>query len=139
MSNETSGRRLATRADFLNLTSRRYHDVPIPGTALVVRIRSLFEGEKSRYELETMTKGGGFLAERVEDARRRLVCLTAVDADGELMFPQPDDLKRLEAVDGRATSVVYDAARDHCGFDKGDIEALVGNSVGVTAGGSESA
>ena len=125
--------KIAGRAELLGLSRRRYRDVPIPEVGLTFRIQSLTEGEKSRYESETLTKRGtkGYRA-RLEASRRKLVCLVAVDGDGKLLFPNTSDLEALVEVDGIATGRIYNAALEHCGYTEADIEELVGNSDETT-------
>jgi hypothetical protein len=119
----------AGRDVLLALNKRRFTDVTLP-SGDVVRIRNLSEKERSKYESETLTKGGQLNAAKLADAKRRLIALCCVDDAGNLIF-HPDDIKGLESVDSAVTQVLYDEIRTHCGFDKEDIEELVKNSEAI--------
>ncbi len=110
---------------------RRFEIVPVPGLG-PVRIRSLKELERSRYETDTLGDDGGTERDRLETAKRRLIVMCVVDGDAEPLLTA-DDLDALGDKDGAITAYLFDACRRHCGFEKGDIERLVGNS-GPTPG-----
>lgn len=122
---------LASRDALLGLNQRRFTTVEIPEHGLSFRIQSLTEAEKSHYETQTLTKKGDVSRAKINDARRRLVCLCLVDEVGNRLFADGEqDL--LKPIDGLATSRIYDACRDHCGFAEGDIEDMVGNSAAIS-------
>lgn len=125
---------LATREALISRAKRRYTHVDLPdGTR--ARLRNLTEREKSQFEADLLTDRGSLRKNRLEDAKRRLIVQTVVDAAGDLVL-QPGDVKLLEEQDGALTSALYDAARKHCGFDVDDLEGLVKNSAGIHADGS---
>lgn len=112
----------------LSKTERRYAVVEIPEYSVKVGIRSLTEKERSAYELEVLNAKGPDVAVKIENARRRLVILVAVDPETKAQLFRPLDSIQLENVDGAITGQIYDAAVKHCGFRSGDIEELVKNS-----------
>jgi len=122
-------KKAATREQLnTELRKRRYDFVDLPN-GLSVRIRSLTEFEKSNFEIELLKKkSDGVNLNKLKFARQRLISLTAVDNDGELLF---DDKTDLNNYDGAMTAKIYDEARIHCGFEDGDIEGLVKNSSGI--------
>lgn len=112
----------------LSKTERRYAVVEIPEYSVKVGIRSLTEKERSAYELEVINAKGADYQVKLENARRRLVILVAVDPETKAQLFKPLDAVRLEDVDSAVTSQIYDAAVKHCGFRSGDLEELVKNS-----------
>lgn len=117
------------RDSFLALTKRRYTEPYfVPRVPQAVRTRSLTEKELSAYEMQILRAKGTDVDARVEDARRRLVIVTLVDAETlELVF-QPTDIAFLEDVDSQATAVPYSVAETHIPIRRSDIEDLVKNS-----------
>lgn len=126
----------AGRDALLALTKRRFADVQLPGGE-TVRIRSLTERERSKYESETLTKKGDLNQSKLADAKRRLIALCICDGEGNTIL-QADDVKALEDVDSAVTQTLYDAIRLHCGFDQRDVEELVKNSGGTPVAASPS-
>lgn len=112
----------------LSKVERRYALVEIPEYGVKVGIRSLTEKERSAYEMESLNAKGADFAVKLENARRRLVILVAVDPETKQPLFKPLDSIQLESVDSAITSQIYDAAVKHCGFRSGDIEDLVKNS-----------
>lgn len=126
---------LLTREQFLaGGNQRRFKVVRIPGLG-DVKIRSLKEGERARYETDTLDDDGETDREGLETAKRRLIIACVVDANGEPLLT-PDDLDALADKDGAITGYLFDECRQHCGFARGDIERLVGNSSGTPDAGS---
>ena len=112
----------ATRDNlFATKSLRRYTTVEVNGG--MYRLQSLTEGEKSRYEASIVNSKGV----TSKDARKRLLILMLVDAEGERLLTSAD-MDALEEVDGLVTSTLFTAAIRHAGFDQSDIDELVGNS-----------
>ena len=122
----------ASREEFLAPVGRRYKDVTLPASQRKVRIQSLMEGEKSRYETHVMTRKGEFSVEKLQDAKCLLFVLCMVDKNNHRMLT-PEDIPALRKLDGADTSHLYNECRMHCGFEQGDIEGLVKNSETITA------
>lgn len=122
---------MVTRDELLGITARRYRDVTIGN--LHFRIRNLTDGEKSDFEAAVLNSEGKFSLAKIKRQRRRLIVACLVDAEGQPLL-QPGDEALLERVDGAVTSRLYDECRVHCGFEDGDIEDLVKNSVGSRDG-----
>ena len=123
---------LASRELFLAPAKRRFAYVDLPNGQRV-RIRNLTEREKSAFEAEILTTKGAPNRNRVADANRRLILITLVDANGDLLL-SPSDITAIEALDGAVTSYLADEIGRHCGFGSSDIEGLVKNSDVITAG-----
>lgn len=114
---------------FASRGKRRFETYPIPNLGNV-RLRSLTERERSAYEVETQKDNKGLQA-----AKRRLIVETVVDAEGNPLLNE-QDLTALEEIDGKITGDIFNCSVEHCGFKKGEIEALVGNSGEAPAGSS---
>lgn len=125
----------ADKSALTGSTKRRFRDVTIPETGDTFRLRSLSDRERSKYETDTLTKSGKVNTHRVEDSKRRLLVLTLVDAEGNRLF-RDNETDQLADVDGLLIGRLFDAAREHCGFEEGDVEELAKNSVEIDAGDS---
>lgn len=123
---------LATRAEFLTPAKRRFKNLTLPVSGQAVRIRSLMEGEKEAYEADLLNPKGGVKFDKLRTARRRLVQLCLVDADGNPLL-EPSDIDKLTVLDGADLGYLQDECMVHCGFKEGDIEGLVKNSDAVHA------
>ncbi len=113
---------MITRDKLLSKTATRYKEIEFEGETY--RLRNLNERERAEYELKLQDKKGRYTFER---ARRVLIIQCLVDADGKQMLNDEDEAA-LEMIDGRITGALYDAAQEHCGYDKNEIEELVKNS-----------
>jgi hypothetical protein len=119
---------IANRNALLKLCERRYIDLDLEDAGVTVRIQSLSEKEKSSYETRLIAKSGrGILRDRLQDATRRLIALCLVDENNDRIFLD-SDVNQIGEMDSFVSSRIYDAAQEHCGFNKGDIEDTVGNS-----------
>lgn len=122
---------LLTRDAVLARKTRRFRTITLDdGTTF--RVRSLNELERTTYENAILAKKGGLNADRMADAKRRLIVLTVVDQHDRPLFGD-DDVAAMAEVDGALTGAMFDAAHEHCGFRKGDIEELVKNSEAIPA------
>jgi len=116
---------LCSREQLLGLTDVRYCTVDVAD--LSFRIRSLSEAEKSEFETSILSSEGKYSLAKIKRQRRRLIAICLVDQSGGQLL-KGDDQNALKDVDGLVTSRLYDACREHCGFEEGDIEGLVKNS-----------
>lgn len=124
---------MITREQLLGLTARRYDTVHVGGFEF--RIRNLSEDEKSEFEASVLNSKGDYSLAKVKRQRRRLIVLCLVDDAGDQLL-RPGDELHLGPIDGAVTHQLYDACRKHCGFEEGDLEELVKNSVGSRGGDS---
>lgn len=124
---------LALRDVLIKPVARRYVNLTLPASGYEVRIRSLTERERSAYESQLLNAKGDVLKSKLEEAKRRLICLCLVDDAGNRILSDSDADNLLEW-DGSDTAAAYDVIFSHCGFQKRDIEDLVKNSVATNAG-----
>jgi hypothetical protein len=123
---------IANRKALLKLCERRYIDLELTDAGITVRIQSLSEKEKSSYETRLIAKSGrGILRDRLQDATRRLIALCLVDDKNERIFLD-SDVNQIGEMDSFISSRIYDAAQEHCGFNKGDIQETVERSKEIT-------
>lgn len=123
--------KIANRSALLKLCDRRYIDLELDA-GVTVRIQSLSEKEKSAYETRLIAKSGrGVIRDRLQDATRRLIAICLVDEKNERIFNN-SDIDKIGELDSYVSSRIYDAAQEHCGFNKGDIESTVGNCERIT-------
>jgi hypothetical protein len=129
---------MLTKDKLLAMAKRRYREVQLPDHlgSDVARIQSLTEREKSDYEASLFKPGSMKpIRDMLASARRRLLILTLVDDQNERLLGDADEPSLLE-MDGAVSSYLYDAATEHCGFQKGDVEDAVKNSGRIHGGAS---
>lgn len=114
------------RDALLSRVDRRHTTVDIPGGG-TVRLQSLTEGEKAKYETSMLTKKGRVNQTKMEDATCRLIVLCMVDDEGRRILSDSDTWELLK-LDGAVTAAIFDVATTHCGFSAEDIDAIVKNS-----------
>lgn len=110
----------ANRESFLRSISsqRRYLDVSLPRQGVSVRIQSLNERDRSRYELFSTGPDGRYDRTLNLLARRFLISLCLVDDDGKRLLGDGDEeLQFLGDMDAGDAGVLFDACRKHCGLD----------------------
>lgn len=118
---------LATREDFLGgSVDRRYRNVTLPISGKIVRIQSLSELERARYEAAMYDGNGRRIAARVRDVRARLICLCMVDARGDRLL-NDTDAERIVSLDSHDVGHLYDAMWEHVGFGNQGVEEAVKN------------
>jgi hypothetical protein len=120
---------LLTREELLSPATRRYEDFQTYD-GRQFRVRSLTERERSEFEAAILDGNGRPKRDRLVAARRRLICMTLVGPDNELLFSQYDDkaMNALAEQDGRLMDDIYEAAATHCGIKNSDVEAIAKNS-----------
>ena len=105
---------------------RRFQNVTIPGLG-EVRIRSLRERERSKFEAMNLDENGKPNLERLLDAKRRLIVMSVVDAEGSPILTA-EDVDALADLDSGIVSRLCDEISKHSGITATDLEALSGNS-----------
>jgi hypothetical protein len=131
---------LVGREDFLGAKAkaRRFDLVECPWNPdKKMRLRSLTAKEHGQYETTTLSKKGGLVTDRLIDAKRRLVIMTAVDASGN-PFLTMTDLAGMEDTDGLIINQAYKACAKHVGIGEDEVEDLVKNSGAIGGGDSAS-
>lgn len=101
--------------------------IPVPEWSGEVKIRTVTAQEKDAWE-ESLQKGKGrHVKLDLANVRAKLVALTVVDDDGNLLFSERDVLA-LGKKSAKAISRIYDAASDLNGISEEDLETIVKNS-----------
>ena len=126
----SEGNGLATREALLANTARRFAEYPLPN-GVVVRVRSLTELERQRWEQETISTKGTLSKPKMLTANCRLIILCAVDNEGNALFAD-SDVDALQRQDSLITNALADACQQHCGISKSDLEGLEKNSLKTT-------
>lgn len=115
-----------SRDQLLSRHKRRYAEIKLQDGA-TVWLQSLSDEERSRYEVSYQFDKKGNAID-LDCAKRRLLVRCLVDGDGGTRLFADDEEDKLRPIDGKDIGLLYDAARKHCGFEEGEIEALVKNS-----------
>jgi hypothetical protein len=108
--------------------------VDIPGLGEVC-IRAMTLRDRDSYE-KASVDGGGKLP---NDFRSQYLSRCLCDIDGNLMFPGPEGVETLQALDASIGSRLFDAAIKHNRMTETDIQDLAKNSTPGQNGDSPSA
>lgn len=111
---------LANRAKFLQPAERRYTEIEIEDFGRI-RLQSLSEREQADYDMSILDSKGRWSRRAASNARRRLIALTVVDADGNRVF-HDSEIDALGELDGQIANAIYEAAEAHCGSAAKQIE-----------------
>ncbi len=135
---------LLTREAILAADDAITEDVPVPEWGGTVRVRSLEGMERDRYEssfvrIGTTSRGTlGAVGLSTDNARARLVSMTAIDEDGRNLFSEADVLV-LGHKSAAALERVSAVAQRLSGLTDRDVEELKEQLGEAPSGGSGSA
>jgi hypothetical protein len=120
---------LSKAEDIFARDSRRYEvvDVPELGEDAQVRVRSLTGAEWEEYEnslSQQIRRRDGSLELRINRRNRRakLVAVTVVDENGQLVFDPKKDVIRLSNMNAGALDRIYDVAERLSGKDSEAVQ-----------------
>lgn len=117
----TPARKILSAADILGANDKKVVYVDCPEWGGEVGIKAMSGTERDTFE-QSMYKREGKKIEAVTDnIRARLVCMTAVDGNGDRLFTDAQ-LKELGEKSAAALDRCFDAAKDLNGMFDGDVE-----------------
>lgn len=100
---------------------RRYRNVHLPVCNSTVRIRSLTEGELSRWQQRLLRKDGRSLdPSAARAANRSLFALCMVDDNGDRLMAD-NESANLADMDSADSSKLYEEIQEHLGVDPSDL------------------
>lgn len=108
------------------LSKRRYAERDFDGVGRL-RIQSLSELERKRWQLANIGEDGEVDFAKVPLAGPLLITATAVDEKGRRIFTDKQ-AELLAELDSRVIKQITDWIEEHCGLNDADIETTVGNS-----------
>jgi len=117
--------RLLDRAAILDAEDMPHRDVRVPEWGGLVRVRSITTAERDSFEQVTFDRALA-TPPQPRRPRARLVVLCAIDADGNPLFTEADEV-RLEKKGGKAMDRVFAAAQALNFITVQDIEDLEKN------------
>lgn len=120
---------ILSRASLFGPSKRRVKSFLLPD-GRTAHVRSLTEREWANYSTATLNESGKLKTSRLLDATRRLIVMTLCDESGDPILGV-GDVEQLAEVDSATTQAIYNAALDHIGVRKEDVEELVKNSGGT--------
>lgn len=121
---------LAKPSDFFSgeCSKRRYDEKEFDGIGRI-RIQSITELERKRWQMHSLDKEGSVDLKKIPLAGPRLVTIAVVDEKGNKQFTE-SDAKRIADLDSGVVGRLTDWIQTHCGFDDLSIEDAVKNSNG---------
>lgn len=123
-----SGLRLLTRAEILGVDDIATQDVPVPEWGGAVRVRAMSGLERDTFEQSLQERKGTDVSWNFSNMRARMVQMTVIDADGQLLFTDAD-VEALGKKSVAALQRVFLASQKLSNMRPEDVEKLVGNSV----------
>ena len=131
-----------TAADFLNLKQRRRLAVCKAATKFLqqmtgddsfeVHMRSLIGNEKNAFEERAIQSNNKVNMDMLKTQKAKLIQLCLCDEKGTPTFAESQVTDLLE-MDAGFIDSTYNEISEHVGFQKGELERLVGNSEEIAA------
>lgn len=113
-----------SKDDIWKVEDRETRDVPVPEWGGVVRVRALSGTERDRYDASRMERlKDGTYVPSLANSRAKLVALSIVDEDGNLLFTEYD-VNRLGLKSAAALTRVADVASELSGLGLPAAEEL---------------
>lgn len=124
---------LLTKEQILAKRDRATRYVELPEIGGSVKIRALKSAELSGWQASLLDpRTGEPCIKRQKQARERLVAISVIDENGNLIFGK-DDLESLNRLENSVIGRIATAAKEINGIDNEDYEEAVGNSEGTPA------
>jgi len=124
---------LLTRDQILDADDVEFADVSCPEWGGTVRVRGLTGAERDEFELDISRIRGSEVELRLQNARAKLVARSCIDDTGQRLFTDTD-VTRLGHKSAKALNRVWGVARRLSGLTAEDVEELVQDFDGATAG-----
>jgi len=125
--------RTLSKEDILGADDLRTEDVEVPEWDGKVTVRMMTGTERDKWEASLMPEDGESRKSVFQNMRARLIALTAINGDGELMFTAADMIE-LGKKNAKALDRVFAVASRLNGLTEQDIEEVVGNLGGAPSG-----
>jgi len=127
-----------TRSEILEAADILTEEIIVPDWGGSVFVRGLTGAQRDEFEMQVMEQRGRKQIWNRKDVRARLVVVSVVDEDGELLFSQ-SDIPAVSKKSARALEPIFDTARRLSGMSVADVKELSKNLKGGQNDGSGSA
>ncbi|TDB88358.1 hypothetical protein E1264_11795 [Actinomadura sp. KC216] len=114
---------LLSREQILAADDRTYEVVACPEWGGDVRLRSLTGAERDEWENSMIRQVGKKQVANMRNARAKLVALSAVDGDGQLLFT-PSDVIKLGSKNAAALDRLFETAQRLSGVTDEDMKEI---------------
>ena len=131
---------LLGRDAILGADDLAFEVVEVPEWGGSVRVRGLTGRERDLFEasiVQVGSAGSRQVRPRLENIRARLVSMTLVDEEGNLLFSDRD-VRELGAKSAAILDRLFDVARRLSGLTEGDVQAIAEDFGGAQSGDSGS-
>ena len=118
-----------SRDAILQADDIQVEDVEIPEWGGMVRVRGMTGAQRDAFEASIVEQRGRKSRVNLKNLRARLVSLSIVDGEGNLIFSSAD-VQALGRKSAAGLQRVFNAAQRLSGLSDEDIEELTGNSSG---------
>ena len=115
----------------------RTEDVLVPEWGGTVRIQGLSGEARDRWEASLMVQRGNRMVPDTANARAKLIVMSAIDEDGELLFTMRD-IQALGSKSGAAMERCYKAAARLSGLDDDELDKMTRDFAQTAGNGSSS-
>ena len=113
------------RDDLLTPVKRTFHDVET--SRGMVRLRSVTERERARFEADTLDKSGKVTKRGLVSMKPRLIILCAVDDQGDPILNN-GDIDSLLDMDSQTINQLADVCQQLVGITENDVEEMQKNN-----------
>ena len=113
-----------SRDAILNASDITTEEVTVPEWGGEVLVRTMTGAERDLYEKSVLVRNGKNHKVNLENARSKLVILTAVDAQGQRLFSNAD-MAALSKKNAAALDRLFDVAARLAGITEKDMEEIV--------------
>jgi len=113
-----------SRDAIINADDTDFNDVDVPEWGGTLRIRSISAAQRDAFESSMQEGKGKDAALNLRNLRARLIALCAVDENGNRLFANPDDVRRLGAKNARPMDRVFTACREMIGMSEEDVKVI---------------
>ena len=114
---------LLSRDQILGAEDRRYEVVNCPEWGGEVRLRSLTGSERDEWENSLVRQVGDKRRLNARNMRAKLIALSAVDGDGQLLF-SPGDVIKLGSKNAAPLDRLFEVCQRLSGVSDEDVEEL---------------
>lgn len=109
-------------------------EVEVPEWGGKVRVRMMTGAERDAFESSIVKRNGKNIETNMENFRAKLCAMTMVNVNDRLLFPNPEDVRKLARKSAKALDRVFSVAQRLNGMSNEDVDDLTKNS---SAGQSE--
>lgn len=103
-------------------------EVEVPEWGGKVRVKMMTGSERDAFEASVVSRSGKDVETNMENFRAKLCAMTMINVNDKLLFPNPEDVRKLAKKSAKALDRVFSVAQRLNGMSKDDVDELTKNS-----------